>query len=161
MIKRRLIALLPVATLLAACAISSLPPTSVADAIARNPDLSTFNGLLVTAGLSDTLKSGGPYTVLAPTNEAFKAVSAKTMDDLAANPARLKAVLSHHVVPGKIMATDVRNFRVDGVHGSKLELARSGAFVTVEDAMVQQSDIVAANGVVHTVDRVLTPVAAR
>jgi uncharacterized surface protein with fasciclin (FAS1) repeats len=71
--------------------------------------LSTLNSLVAKAGLSDMLKGAGPYTVFAPTNDAFKAVPAKTLDELGKNPAQLKAVLAYHVVPAKVMAADVKN----------------------------------------------------
>ncbi|MBE7941284.1 fasciclin domain-containing protein, partial [Ramlibacter aquaticus] len=132
-------------------------PVSVADTLARNPDLSTLNGLVIQAGLADTLRGPGPFTVFAPTNAAFKDVPAKTLDALAHDPAKLKAVLTYHVLPGKIMAADVKNGDATTVQGGKVGLGRAGEFVTVDDAMVQQADIVASNGVVHTVDRVLMP----
>lgn len=132
-------------------------PVSVADTIAANPSLSTLNGLVVKAGLTDMLKGTGPFTVFAPTNDAFKAVPAKTMDDLAKDPARLKAVLAYHVVPAKVMAADVKNGKAKSANGADLNLAVAGTFVTVEDGMVQTADIAATNGVVHTLDRVLIP----
>ena len=155
---RRILLAAPLLALLAACATQpTSSPESLADTIAHNPDLSTLNGLVVRAGLTDTFKAPGPYTVFAPTNEAFKAVPAKTMDELAHDPARLKAVLTYHVLSGKLMAADVRNTSSKTAEGASISLARAGEFVTVEDAMVQTSDIVATNGVVHTVDRVLMP----
>jgi uncharacterized surface protein with fasciclin (FAS1) repeats len=155
---RHILIAAPLLALLAACA--GLPMSqsaSVADAIARDPTLSTLNGLVAKAGLADTLKAAGPYTVFAPTNDAFKAVPAKTMDELAHDPARLKSVLSYHVVPGKMLAAELKSGPAKTAQGADLALAKAGDFVTVEDAMVQTKDIVAANGVVHTVDRVLMP----
>lgn len=155
---RRILLAAPLLALLAACATQpASSPVSVADTIAHNPELSIFNALVAKAGLQETLKAAGPYTVFAPTNDAFKAVPAKTMDDLGQDPAKLKAVLSYHVVPGKLMAAEVKNGPAKTAQGDTLLLAKSGEFVTVEDAMVQKSDIVATNGVVHTVDRVLMP----
>lgn len=148
----------PLLALLAACATQpTSTPVSVADTLNRDPNLSTLNQLVVKAGLADTLKTAGPYTLFAPTNEAFKAVPAKTMDELAHDPARLKAVLSYHVVPGKLLAAQVRNGPAKTAQGANVALAKAGEFVTVEEAMVQTPDIVATNGVVHTVDRVLMP----
>ncbi|WP_048438674.1 fasciclin domain-containing protein [Caenimonas sp. SL110] len=148
--------------LVAACATQpNSTPVSVADTIARDPNLSTLSGLVVKAGLSDTLKAAGPYTVFAPTNDAFKSVPAKTMDELAANPARLKAVLSYHVLPAKVTAAQVKPGNAKTAQGANIALSKAGEFVTVEDAMVQKADIMATNGVVHTVDRVLMPPAAR
>lgn len=156
MLNRRLLTLLPTALLLGACA-TQPSPVSVADTIARAPELTTLNGLVVKAGLSDTLKAAGPYTVFAPTNDAFKAVPAKTLDELGKDPARLKDVLTYHVLPGKVMAGEVKTGNAKTAQGANLALARAGEFVTVEDAMVQKADITATNGVVHTVDRVLMP----
>jgi uncharacterized surface protein with fasciclin (FAS1) repeats len=155
---RRFLALLPLAALLAACATQpASAPASVADTIARDPQLSTLHGLVARAGLADTLKAAGPYTVFAPTNAAFQAVPAKTMDELAGNPARLKEVLSYHVVPTRMAAADVKPGNVKTAQGASLALSRAGDFVTVEEAMVEKADIAATNGVVHKVDRVLMP----
>lgn len=155
---RRILIAAPLLALLAACATQPVStPVSVADTIAHNPNLSTLNGLVAKSGLADTLKATGPYTMFAPTNDAFKAVPAKTMDELASDPAKLKAVLSYHVVPSKMMSADIKNGNAKTAEGGNVALSKAGAFVTVEDAMVQQSDIVATNGVVHTVDRVLMP----
>ena len=136
-------------------------PMSVADTIAAKPQLSTLNGLVAKTGLTDTLKGAGPFTVFAPSNEAFAKVPAKTMDDLAKDPAKLKAVLTYHVVSGKVMAADVKNGNSKTVNGANLAVSKAGDFVTVENAMVQTADISATNGVVHIVDSVLIPPATR
>ena len=156
--KRRLLTLLPVFALLAACA--STPPAgpkSVADTIAQDPQLSTLNGLVQRAGLVDMLQAAGPYTVFAPTNEAFKAVPAKTLDELGRDPAMLKNVLNFHVLPARLTSAEVKPGNVKTAQGANIALARAGDFVTVEDAMVQKADIGASNGVIHKVDRVLMP----
>jgi uncharacterized surface protein with fasciclin (FAS1) repeats len=159
---RLILILIPVLALLAACAGQPrATPASVADTIARDPQLSTLNALVQKAGLADTLRAAGPYTVFAPTNEAFKAVPAKTLDALAADPAKLRNVLSFHVLPGRVTAAEVKNGNAKTVQGANMALSKAGEFVTAEDAMVQSADIVATNGVVHKVDRVLTPPAAR
>ena len=158
MIHRRLLLASAAAALVAACASQpAATPVSVADTIARDPELSTLNTLVTQAGLTETLKAPGPITVFAPTNDAFKAVPAKTMDELSHDPAKLKAVLAYHVLPAKLVAADVKNSNVKTAQGANVALSKAGEFVTVEDAMVQQADIVATNGVVHTVDRVLMP----
>ena len=162
-LNRRLLALAAVAavTALAAGCATMPAPVTIADTLAQTPSLSTLHGLVVKAGLSDTFKGQGPFTVFAPNNDAFKAVPAKTMDELASNPARLKAVLIYHVVPAQVMAAEVKNGPVKSVQGANLTLARAGASVTVEDAMVVTADVKATNGVVHIVDRVLLPPAAK
>lgn len=144
------------AALLQACASTSAPAT-VADTAARTPQLSTLNKLIADAGLADTLRGPGPYTVFAPSDEAFKAVPAKTLAELSTNKELLKSVLSYHVVPGKVPAAEVQNGNVKTVQGANVALSRSGTFVTIEDAMVTQADVPAANGVVHVIDRVLMP----
>lgn len=156
MSNRRFLVLAVAVAALAGCA-TSPTPVSVTDTIAAQSQLSTLNGLVTKSGLSDTLKSSGPYTVFAPTNEAFAKVPAKTMDELAKNPARLKEVLAYHVVPGKVMAADVKNGNTKTVNGANVALSKAGEFVTVEEALVQTADISATNGVVHIVDAVLIP----
>ena len=150
-----LIAAALVATL-SGCATQS-NPVSVADTIAGKPELSTPTSLVVKAGLTDPLKGPGPFTVFAPTNEAFAKVPAKTMDDLGKDPAKLKAVLTYHVVPGKVMAADVKNGNAKTVNGANLALSKAGDFVTVEDGMVQTADVSATNGMIHIIDSVLIP----
>lgn len=142
--------------LLSACA-TTPAPTTIADTAARTPQLSTLSKLVADAGLADTLRAGGPYTVFAPSDEAFKALPAKTLAELAADKQLLKAVLSYHVVSGKLMAADVKPGQQKSLQGANLALAKAGSFVTVEDALVQQADVPATNGVVHVIDRVLMP----
>jgi uncharacterized surface protein with fasciclin (FAS1) repeats len=149
-------AVLSMAALFSGCA-SVKAPVSVADTIANTPSLSTLNGLIASAGLSDALKATGPFTVFAPSNDAFKAVPAKTLDELAKNPEKLKGVLTYHVVAGKSMAADVKNSKVTSLNGAHLELSKAGEMVTVESAVVTSADIVASNGVVHIIDTVLMP----
>ena len=153
---RRAIMLAASIAVLSGCATPS-GPVSVADTLAATPELSTLSSLVVKAGLTDTLKGAGPFTVFAPTNAAFAKVPAKTMDDLAKDPAKLKAVLTYHVVPGKVMAADVKNGNAKTVNGANLALSKAGDFVTVEDGMVQKADVIATNGVVHVVDSVFIP----
>jgi uncharacterized surface protein with fasciclin (FAS1) repeats len=144
------------ALILTACA--SVPnPQPVATTIAATPQLSTLSSLITKAGLANTLNGAGSFTVFAPSNEAFKAVPAKTLDELAANPARLAEVLTYHVLASKAMAQDVKSGPAKTVQGGNIALAKAGAFITVEDAVVQTADINATNGVVHIVDRVLIP----
>ncbi len=132
-------------------------PVSLADTIAATPQLSTLSSLVGKAGLTETLKTSGPFTVFAPSNEAFAKVPAKTMEDLGKNPDKLKAVLTFHVLSGKVMAAEVKNSNAKTVNGANLALSKAGDFVTVEDGVVQKADISATNGVVHIIDSVLIP----
>ena len=154
-VRRSFLAAGLVATL-AGCA-TGPQATNLADTLAKTPSLSTLNSLVGQAGLTETLKSGGPFTVFAPSNDAFKAVPAKTMSDLANNPAMLKDVLTYHVLPMKAMAADVKNTNVKTVNGADVALSKAGEFVTIEGALVTQADISATNGVVHVIDTVLLP----
>ena len=156
MFKRPFILTLAVMALLSGCA-SVRGPVTVAETLAAQPQLSTLNSLVIKAGLSDTLKGAGPFTVFTPTNEAFAKVPAKTMEMLANDPAQLKDVLTYHVIAGKIMVADVKNGNSKTVNGANLALSRAGEFVTVEDAVVQMPDVSATNGVVHVIDSVLLP----
>ena len=141
---------------------ASVPaPVSVTETIAKTPSLSTLSGLIASAGLADTLNGAGPFTVFAPSNEAFKAVPAKTMEDLGKHPEKLKDVLTYHVVAVKSVAADIKNSKVKSLQGSELELSKAGEFVTVESAAVTTADIAATNGVVHIIDTVLIPPAKK
>ena len=144
------------ALLLAGCA-TTPSPKSIADTAASTPQLSTLNRLITQAGLTDTLRGPGPFTVFAPSDEAFKAVPAKTLADLGADKELLRAVLTYHVVAGNVPAASVKNGNVKTVNGANLALSKSGTIVTVEDAVVLNADVAATNGVVHVIDRVLLP----
>lgn len=144
------------ATVLAACAITPTPAT-IADTAARAPQLSTLAKLINDAGLADTLRGPGPYTVFAPSNEAFKAVPPKTLDELTKDKDLLKSVLTFHVLPANVPAAEVKTGSAKTVQGANVALSRAGTFVTVEDAVVTQADVKASNGVVHVIDRVLIP----
>jgi len=156
MIRRTSLIALAASALLAACA-TTPTPAPLAETLAREPQLSTFNRLVAQAGLTDTLRAAGPFTVFAPSDDAFKAVPAKTMEALVADPAQLKAVLGYHIVEGQVTTADVKPGAAKTRQGASVALAKAGSFVTVDDAVVQQADIVATNGVAHVVDRVLMP----
>jgi uncharacterized surface protein with fasciclin (FAS1) repeats len=153
---RRVLLATTVLVSLVGCA-STPAPKSVADTLAQDPNLSTLNSLVVKVGLVDTLKAAGPFTVFAPSNDAFKAVPAKTMEALGKDSALLKDVLLYHVLSGKVMAADVKAGKAKTVNGSDVTFSKAGSFVTVEDAVVQTADRAATNGVVHIIDAVLIP----
>lgn len=141
---------------LAGCA-STPAPSTIVDMAARSPQLSTLNRLIAEAGLSEPLRGPGPFTVFAPSDEAFKAVPAGTLAELGNNKELLKSVLTYHVVPGRTMAADVKNGNAKTVNGANLALGKAGTMVTVEEAVVVQADVAASNGVVHVIDRLLMP----
>lgn len=150
------IALTAVAAL-TACASRAPAPQPLPATLSQTPSLNTFNQLVTEAGLADTLKAAGPYTVFAPSDAAFRALPAKTLAELKADPAQLKSVLSYHIVPARLAAADIKPGNAKTLQGADLALARAGSFVTVEDAMAETTDINASNGVVHVIDRVLVP----
>lgn len=147
---------LTAAAVLAACATPPAPKT-IADTAAATPQLTTLSKLIADAGMADTLRSSGPYTVFAPSDEAFKAVPAKTLAELSTNKEMLRSVLSYHVVAGSVAAGEVKDGPAKTLQGANLALSRAGNFVTVEEAVVTQPDLRASNGVVHIIDRVLLP----
>jgi uncharacterized surface protein with fasciclin (FAS1) repeats len=116
----------------------------------------TLATALQAAGLVDTLKGKGPFTVFAPTDAAFAKIPKADLDALLKDKAKLTAVLTYHVVPGAVMAKDVKAGSVKTVQGGMLTLGTTGG-VTVNNAKVVQADIVASNGVIHVIDSVVLP----
>ncbi len=150
------------AALLALAGCAGTPkPASIADTAARTPQLSTLAKLINDAGLAETLRGAGPYTVFAPSDEAFKALPPETLAKLAQDKTQLAAVLNYHVVPGKLTAAEIQNGNLKTAQGANLAAAKAGTYVTVEDAIVTQADLPATNGVVHVIDKVLLPPAPR
>jgi len=117
----------------------------------------TLAKALTEAGLIDTLKGPGPFTVFAPTDAAFAKIPAEQLQALLADKVALTKVLTYHVVPGKVMAKDVSTGSVKTVEGQSLMLDVSSAGVKVNDANVIKTDIVASNGVIHVIDSVVLP----
>jgi len=116
----------------------------------------TLATALGAAGLLDTLKGKGPFTVFAPTDEAFAKIPKADLEALLKDKAKLKAVLTYHVVAGKVMAADVKAGKVKTVQGSELTVSTSSG-VMVDNAKVIKTDIVADNGVIHVIDTVIMP----
>ena len=120
----------------------------------------TLAAALKAAGLVDTLKGKGPFTVFAPTDDAFAKLPAGTVEDLLKpeNKAKLTAILTYHVVPGKVMAADVVKLKsAKTVNGKPVQIMVEGATVTVDNAKVVKTDIGTSNGVIHVIDTVLLP----
>jgi len=111
------------------------------------------------AGLVETLQGKGPFTVFAPTDEAFAKLPAGTVDDLLKpeNKAKLAAILKYHVVPGKVLAADVKTMEAKTAQGQSVKLEVSNAGVTVDNAKVIKTDVLAQNGVIHVIDSVILP----
>ncbi len=128
----------------------------IVDTAVAAGNFKTLVTALQAAGLVDTLKGKGPFTVFAPTDEAFAKVPKADLDALLKDKARLTAVLTYHVVSGKVMSTDIKPGKVKTVQGSELTISTAGG-VTVDAAKVTTPDIAADNGVIHVVDTVLMP----
>jgi uncharacterized surface protein with fasciclin (FAS1) repeats len=117
----------------------------------------TLAKLLTDAGLVDTLKGAGPFTVFAPTDEAFAKVPKATLEALGKDKDKLRAVLTYHVVPGKVMAADVVKLTsAKTVQGQSITISTAGG-VKVDNANVIKTDIACTNGVIHVIDSVILP----
>jgi uncharacterized surface protein with fasciclin (FAS1) repeats len=140
---------------LAAASVSAQAKDIVDTAVAAG-NFKSLATALQAAGLVDTLKGPGPFTVFAPTDEAFAKVPKADLDALLKDKAKLTAVLTYHVVSGKVMAADVKPGAVKTVNGKSLTIATAGG-VKVDNAKVTATDIVASNGVIHVIDSVVMP----
>ena len=138
--------------------LSAAAPATVVDIAVGSKDHTTLVAAVKAAGLVETLSGKGPFTVFAPTNAAFAKLPAGSVENLLKpeNKAKLVAVLTYHVVPGKVMAKDVKAGKVKTVQGSELTVATTGG-VTVDNAKVIKTDIGATNGVIHVIDTVVLP----
>jgi uncharacterized surface protein with fasciclin (FAS1) repeats len=128
----------------------------IVDTAVAAGNFKTLVTALQAAGLIDTLKGPGPFTVFAPTDAAFAKIPKDQLDALLKDKAKLTAVLTYHVVAGKVMAKDVKAGKAKTVQGSELTLGTTGG-VTVDNAKVVAADVVADNGVIHVIDTVLMP----
>ena len=128
----------------------------IVDTAVAAGNFKTLATALQAAGLIDTLKGKGPFTVFAPTDAAFAKIPKDQLDALLKDKAALTKVLTYHVVAGKVMAKDVKAGKVKTVQGSELTVATAGG-VTVDGAKVSATDIAADNGVIHVIDSVVMP----
>ena len=132
----------------------------IADTAVAAGQFETLAAALTAAGLVETLKGPGPFTVFAPTDEAFAALPAGTVEDLLKpeNKDQLIAILTYHVVPGEVMAADVVTLtEAETVNGAMVEVKVDGSNVMINNAAVTAVDIEASNGVIHVIDTVLLP----
>jgi len=133
------------------------PSKDILDTAIAAGNFTTLLAGIKTAGLTDTLKGKGPFTVFAPTDEAFKKLPAGALNALLKDTAKLKAVLSYHVVTGHIEAKDVKSGEVMTVQGTSLTATMTSSGVQVNGVHVKQADLVATNGVIHVIDAVIMP----
>jgi len=122
----------------------------------------TLSAAIEAAGLTETLRGKGPFTVFAPTDAAFAKLPKEMLDDLMkpANKAQLAGLLACHVVPGRIAAADIKTMKATAVSGQDLDIVVTKGTVTVDGAKVTKTDITATNGVIHAIDTVIIPTAA-
>lgn len=134
-------------------------PKTVVDVAVGSADHTTLVAAVKAAGLVDTLAGTGPFTLFAPTNAAFAKLPAGTVESLLKpeNKDKLIAILTYHVVPGKVMAKDVKAGKVKTVNGKEASIAVAGGKVTIDGATVVATDLAAGNGVVHVIDSVILP----
>lgn len=130
------------------------------DMATGNSNISTFLAAVNAAGFGPALKAEGPLTVFAPSNEAFEALPPNVLDALTKpeNKEALVALLSQHVVPGKLMAADLKPGELKSVNDQTVAVAADGSVITLNGSMVTQADLVASNGVLHVIDTVMLPV---
>ncbi|MDX5357794.1 MAG: fasciclin domain-containing protein [Rhodobacterales bacterium] len=158
MIRRTFLAL-TASTFLAAPAFADGHSKDIVDTAVGAGSFTTLVAAVQAAGLVDTLKGAGPFTVFAPTDEAFAKLPAGTVDDLLKpeNKAKLTAILTYHVVPGKVMSGDLTNgMKAATVQGAEVTIMTDGG-VKVNEASVVTPDIAASNGVIHVIDSVIMP----
>lgn len=131
---------------------------TIVDIASENSDFSTLVAAIKAAGLAETLSGEGPYTVFAPTNEAFAKLPEGTVESLLQDKEKLASILTYHVVPGKVMAADVVNLTsAKTVQGQEFTIKTENGTVMVNNAKVVTTDIEASNGVIHVIDTVLMP----
>ncbi len=155
-------ALITALALTGAAYASSCSTSAPKDIVGVAAGAGTFNTLVAAvkaAGLVETLQGDGPFTVFAPTDEAFAKLPAGTVESLLRpeNRDKLISILTYHVVPGRVMAADVRTMGVKTVNGAELAINVGDAGVSVNNARVITTDVAASNGVIHVIDTVVLP----
>ena len=159
---RRTFLSITAATMLATPVLAGSHTMDIVDTAVGAGSFTTLVAAVQAAGLVDTLKGEGPFTVFAPTDEAFAALPAGTVEELLKpeNKDKLVAILTYHVVPGKVMSTDLTNGMMAATfEGEEVTIMTEGG-VTVNKAKVVQADVEASNGVIHVIDAVILPASA-
>ncbi len=146
------------AAFVAAPASAQMGGKDIVDVAVEAGSFTTLAAALEAAGLVDVLKGDGPFTVFAPTDEAFAKLPEGTVEALLADKDALTAILTYHVVPGKVMSSDVVGLtEAETVNGAKIAVAVEGESVKINDATVTAVDVAASNGVIHVIDSVILP----
>lgn len=134
------------------------PKADIVDTAVAAGSFKTLAKALTEAGLVDTLKGGGPFTVFAPTDDAFAKLPKGTVEALLKDKKKLTAILTYHVIAGKVTAADAAKLTTaKTVNGQSIEISAKHGAVMINDAKVTQADIGTSNGVIHVIDKVLLP----
>ena len=154
-----LAAVLALPTVPAAAGAQSAPVTlDIVETAATAGTFNTLTAALQAAGLVETLKDAGPFTVFAPTDEAFAKLPKGTLEALLKDKKKLTGILTYHVVPGSVMAKDVVTLKTaKTVNGQAVKISMMDGKVMLNNAHVTSTDIIATNGVIHVIDTVLLP----
>jgi uncharacterized surface protein with fasciclin (FAS1) repeats len=163
---KRFIQLAALAAVVAApsIAVAQAPTKNIVETAVAAGSFKTLVTAVKAAGLAETLSGPGPFTVFAPTDAAFAKLPAGTIDALLKDKAALAAILTYHVVPGKVMAADVLKMKSGNpktVNGQTVAIVVRDGKVFVDGAQVVTTDIVATNGVIHVIDAVIMPKASQ
>jgi len=157
MLKRTLVVAAALAVLVSPAAVRAGSHKDIVDTAVAAGSFKTLASALQAAGLVDTLKGAGPFTVFAPTDEAFAKIPKADLDALLADKAKLAKVLTYHVVPGRVMAADVvKLHEAKTVQGQMVKIDASSG-VKINGANVVKPDVEASNGVIHVIDSVILP----
>ncbi len=154
---RKFTAAATAALMIATPALAGSMDKDIVDTAAAAGSFNTLLAAATAAGLVDTLKGDGPFTVFAPTDDAFAALPEGTVEALLADPEALAGILTYHVVPGAVMSTDlVDDMKAGTVNGAEITIDLDNG-VMVNDATVVAADVEASNGVIHVIDKVILP----
>ncbi len=154
---KQMLAVVAVATLAVSVPVRADSHKDIVDTAVAAGNFKTLAAALQAAGLIDTLKGKGPFTVFAPTDEAFAKIPKADLDALIADKAKLTKVLTYHVVGGKVMASDVVKLKDAKTVEGQMVMINSSNGVTINNAKVIKADIATSNGVIHVIDTVLLP----
>lgn len=155
--KRTAITLITLALLASAAIAGGAPKKDIVATAAGAGSFTTLAAALEAADLVETLEGPGPFTVFAPTDAAFAKLPAGTMESLLNDKDKLAKILTYHVVPGKVMSSDVATGAVPTVQGQPLNVVVERGRVNVNEARVVKADVLASNGVIHVIDTVVLP----
>lgn len=151
------VSLIPIVAVSLLTAVSTVQADNLIDTATSAGSFKTFLASVKAAGLSDALKHQGPFTVFAPSDEAFAKLPRGTMTALRRDKVRLAQLLTHHIVAGKILVAEVKPGSLTTIQGDAVMLTSDNGKVTVDGANVTQSDLSADNGVIQAIDTVIMP----